>query len=94
MTVKSQTDCALQEFQAAYAALRRAGGEDAHVPVPYVPVLPRQDLRKPHGSDVWLSRCAAPAASIQFARMRAAWEMLPDGARSKAHLILAVKRAG
>jgi len=94
MAVKLQTDRAVQEFQAAYAALRRAGGDDAHVSVPYVPVLPRRDLRKPHGSDVWLSRCAAPAASIQFARMRAAWEMLPDGARSKAHLILAVKRAG
>jgi len=94
MTVKSQSDRAVREFQAAYAALRRIGGEDARLAVPYAPVLPRRDLRKAHGSDVWLSRCAAPAASIQFARLRAAWEMLPDGARSKAHLILAVERAG
>ncbi|HEV2281566.1 MAG TPA: hypothetical protein VGX75_04145 [bacterium] len=92
--MKSQNDRVVREFQAAYAALRRAVGEDAQVSVPYAPVLPRRDLRTPHGSDVWLSRCAAPAASIQFARMRAAWEMLPDGARSKAHLILAVERAG
>ena len=45
------------------------------------------------GSDVWLSRRAAPAVSVHFARMRAAWELLPDGARAKAHLLLALERA-
>jgi len=91
--MKLQTDRVVREFQAAYAALRRAGGDDAQVTLPYVPVLLRRDLRKPHGSDVWLSRQAPAAASVQFARMRAAWEMLPDAARMKAHLILAVERA-
>lgn len=93
MAMKQHGDRVVREFQAAYAALRRAGGDDAHISLPYVPVLLRRDLRKPQGSDVWLSRRAAPAASIQFARMRAAWEMLPDGARAKAHLILALERA-
>ncbi len=94
MNVKHQSDRVVQEFQAAYAALRRAGCDDAHVSLPYAAVPLRRDLRKPLGSDVWLSRRAAPAASVQFARMRAAWELLPDGARAKAHLILAVERAG
>lgn len=92
--MKPQSDRVVREFQAAYAALRRAECDDAHVSLPYAPVLPRRDLRKPLGSDVWLSRRAAPAASVQFARMRAAWELLPDAARAKAHLILAVERAG
>lgn len=83
----------VQEFQAAYAALRRAAHEEAQVALPYAAILPRGDLRKPLGCDVWLSRQAVPAASVQFARMRAAWEMLPDTAREKAHLILAVERA-
>jgi hypothetical protein len=92
--MKLHSDRVVREFQAAYTALRRAGSDDTHVSLPYVPVMMRRDLRKPHGCDVWLSRCAAPAASVQFARLRAAWEMLPDGAREKAHLILAVERAG
>lgn len=94
VVVKMQDDRVVREFQAAYAALRRAGGDDSHVALPYAPVLLRRDLRRPHGSDVWLSRQAAPAASVQFARMRAAWEMLPEITRAKAHLILAVERAG
>ena len=92
-TVKVDSNRVVREFQAAYVALRRAGRDDAHVSLPYVPVLLRRDLRKPRGSDVWLSRQAAPAASVQFARLRAAWNMLPDGARAKAHLILALERA-
>jgi hypothetical protein len=83
----------VQEFQAAYAALRRAGHDDTTLGLPYAPVLAQPAFRKPIGDDVWLSRLAAPAASIQFARMRAAWEMLPDAARAKAHLILGVERA-
>lgn len=83
----------VQEFQAAYAALRRAEQDEAQVALPYAAILPRGDLRKPHGCDVWLSRRAVPAASVQFARMRAAWEMLPNAAREKAHLILALERA-
>lgn len=94
MQVKLQSDRVVREFQAAYAALRRAGCDDAQVSLPYAPVPPRQDLTKPLGTDVWLSRQAAPATSVQFARMRAAWELLPDGARAKAHLILAVERGG
>lgn len=92
--MKHQSEYALREFQAAYAALRRAECDAAHVSLPYAPVPLRRDLRKQRGSDVWLSRQAAPAASVQFARMRAAWELLPDAARAKAHLILAVERAG
>ncbi len=91
--MKLHSDRVVREFQAAYTALRRAGGDDSHVSLPYAPVMMRRDLRKPHGSDVWLSRQAAPAASVQFARLRAAWEMLPDGARAKAHLMLAFERA-
>ena len=94
MHVKLQSDRVVREFQAAYAALRRAGCDDAQVSLPYAPVPLRRDLRTPLGTDVWMSRRAAPATSVQFARMRAAWELLPDGARAKAHLILAVERAG
>lgn len=91
--MKGSSDRVVQEFQAAYAALRRAGLDEAQVSLSYAPVLARVDLRKPHGSDVWVSRQATPAASVQFARMRAAWEMLPDAAREKAHLILTLERA-
>lgn len=93
IAVKHNTDRTVREFQAAYAALRRATGDDANTSLPYVGVPPRQDLGKALGSDVWLSRRAAPAASVHFARMRAAWELLPDGARAKAHLLLALERA-
>jgi hypothetical protein len=92
--VSKQNERAVQEFRAAYAALRRAAGGDVETALPYAAVLARRDLRQAYGSDVWVSRRAAPAASLQFARMRAAWEMLPHAAREKAHLILAVERAG
>lgn len=91
--MKLRSKGVLQEFQAAYAALRRAEHDEAHVALPYSAILPRGDLRKPYGCDVWVSRQAVPAASVQYARMRAAWEMLPNTAREKAHLILAVERA-
>jgi len=91
--VKLSSKGVLHEFQAAYAALRRAEHEEARIALPYSAVLARDDLRKPYGCDVWVSRQAKPAASLQFARMRAAWEMLPDTTREKAHLILAVERA-
>lgn len=94
MGVVLNSDSALREFRAAYTALRHAGDDEAHVFLPFVPVLARRDLREPQGRDVRLSRCAAPAASVQFARMRAAWEMLPEAIRAKAHLILAVERVG
>jgi hypothetical protein len=91
--MRQHSDGVVQEFQAAYAALRRAEDDDTTLALPYAPVMAPRALRRPIGEDVWLSRLAAPAASIQFARMRAAWEMLPDAARAKAHLILAVERA-
>ncbi len=85
---------ALGELRAAYTALRRAGHDGANVALQFVPVLARSDLRRRRGRDVTLSCCATPAASVQFARMRAAWEMLPGEVRAKAHLILAVERGG
>jgi hypothetical protein len=91
--VKSNNKGVVEEFRAAYAALRRAGHDESQLAVPYAAVLPRDDLRRPYGCDVWLSRQAAPAASVQFARMRAAWELLPDTTREKAHLLLAIERA-
>ncbi|HEV2359535.1 MAG TPA: hypothetical protein VGZ23_18240 [bacterium] len=91
--MKLDYDRVLSEFRAAYAALRRAADQNAGGSLPYVAVLERPDLRTRRGAGVWLSRCAAPAASVEFARMRAAWEMLPAAARTKAHLILGVQRA-
>ncbi len=85
---------ALGELRAAYTALRHAGHDGAKIALPFVPVLARPDLRKRRGRDVSLSCCASPATSVQFARMRAAWEMLPEEVRAKAHLFLAVERAG
>ncbi len=84
----------LKEFRAAYTALRHAGHAEADVLLPFVPVLARRELQKPQGRDVRLSQYAAPAASLQFARMRAAWELLPEAIRGKAHLILALERVG
>lgn len=84
----------LTEFQEAYVALRRAGRDEALVSLPFVPVLARPDLRKRHGRGVCMSGCAGPAASVQFARLRAAWELLPEGVRTRAHLILGVEWAG
>ena len=91
--MKLDYDRVLSEFRAAYAALRRAADQNACVALPYAPVLARQDLRARRGSGVWLSRCAAPAASVEFARMRAAWELLPAAVRTRAHLILGLQRA-
>jgi|GEM_PF-1987590 len=93
MGMMMDSGCVLKEFRAAYSALRHAGHAEANVLLPFVPVLDRE-LRKPQGRDVRLSQYAAPAASLQFARMRAAWELLPEAIRAKAHLILAVEHVG
>jgi hypothetical protein len=87
---------ALAEFQAAYVALRRAdrrGGDLGELTLRFVPVLDRADLRNPRGADVCLSRLATPAVSLHLARMRAAWELLPETLRRKAHFVIAVERA-
>lgn len=85
---------ALAEFQAAYVALRRADRAGQHpdeFALPFVPVLDRGDF--PRGTDVRLSRLATPAVSLHLARMRAAWELLPERLRSKAHVVIAIERA-
>lgn len=84
---------ALAELQAAYVALRRADRRGADPGLPFVPVLDRPDLEASRGADVRLSRRATPAVSLHLARMRAAWEMLPEVLRRKAHLVLAVEKA-
>ncbi len=83
---------ALAELQAAYLALRRADRREADLGLPFVPVLDRPD-RVARGVEVGLSRQARPAVSLQLARMRAAWELLPEVLRRKAHLVLGIERA-
>jgi hypothetical protein len=84
---------ALNELRAAYVALRRADRQrEVDLGLPFIPVLDRPDLQPRRGGDVRLSRRATPAVSLHLARMRAAWEMLPDVLRRKAHLVLTVEK--